>query len=223
VGIYTGFRKKRGDKARRPNLLTSARVLTTKTTEVLTFRVTGEHEADSTMPGSLSQTTKVVLPTVEPVEVRTIRKPGKRIHKGPQSLNHGSFWIAPCFATKVVPGKATTKAKAPRPHGKGYSVSIGEDGCTNISVRGHLSRFGYTAKNKHTKPVPATEFSPGKVVNNNLFELANITLEKSGRLFTATATVWNPESKVHKRIMVPRVRNKKEAIVALRTIHQIDC
>jgi hypothetical protein len=166
---------------------------------------------------------RLVLTVIDAIsEPKPTKRAGKRVHKGPQSLNHGGFWIAPCFATKVAHGKATTKAKAPRKN-KGFSVHIGEDGCTNISVRSHLTKHGYTVSNKHTKPAPATEFSPGKVVNNNLFELASISLEKSGRLFTATATVWNPEAKVHKRIVVPRVRNKKEAIVALRTIHQIKC
>jgi hypothetical protein len=169
---------------------------------------------------------RMVLTVIDAVsDVKPTKRAGKRIHKQPASLNHGGMWTVPVYATKVAHGKATTSAKAPRGR-KGFSVSIGEDGCTNISVKGHLFRYGYTSKNKHSVDAPDINsgmFDSGaKVVNNNLFELAKLTLDKCGRLFTATATVWNPESKVHKRIVIPRVRGKKDAIVALRTIHRIN-
>jgi hypothetical protein len=169
---------------------------------------------------------RMVLTVIDVVsEPKPTKRAGKRIHKQPATLNHGGVWTVPAFATKVAHGKATTKAKAPRER-KGFSVTIGEDGCTNISVKGHLFKYGYAAKNKHTVDAPDINsgmFDNGaKVVNNNLFELDKLTLDKCGRLFTATATVWNPESKVHKRIVIPRVRGKKDAIVALRTIHNIN-
>ena len=107
-------------------------------------------------------------------------------------------------------------------------MTIGEDGCTNVSVRGHLFVHGYTSKNKHSLDAPDTNgglFDSGaKIVDNNAFELASIKLEKQGRskLFTAICACWNPGDKVHKRIVVPNVRNKKEAIVVLRTAHNIN-
>lgn len=200
--------------------------MATQTTDVLTFRVTGEHESDSSMTGRDDLLRKCMLPTVEPVEIRVTRKPGKRKHKQAQTVNHDGAWSVPVFASQVLPRKCTTAAKASS-KGKGFSVTIGEDGCSNISVRGHLARFGYTSKNKHTQPAPATEFSPGKVISNaeHAWELVSITLEKQGntRYHTATCVVWNVEAKAHKRIVLPRVMNKKQAIIALRTIHQIDC
>jgi hypothetical protein len=158
---------------------------------------------------------RMVLTVIDAVSnPKPTKRSGKRVHKGPQSLNHGEFWTAPCFATKVVRGKATTKAKAPR------KPSVDRDGCARIRISDPVRN----RKNKHTvEPMPTQVGTYGKVVNNNHWELADIKLEKVGRLFTAHAYLWNPESRCHKPVTIPRVRNKKEALVALRTIHSVDC
>jgi hypothetical protein len=220
------MRRRRGDRARRKATNRGNRVCVEKVNRVTSYR-TGivERSFDNAYGG----TEKRMVLTVIDAESETLSKrAGKRKHKQAQTLNHNRSWSVPRFATKILPRKCTTKAKAPR-QSRGFTVTIGEDGCANVSVRGHLFVHGYTAKNKHSVDAPDINsgmFDSGaKVVNNNDFQLVKVTLEKQGRtkFHTATAIVWNPDSKMHKRIVLPRVRNKKEAIVALRTIHQIEC
>lgn len=222
--LNTPIKARRGDRARRAATNRNNRVCVesvSKPTRYLTGII--ERAFDNAYGGTEK---RMVLTVIDAVSGKKTRRAGKRIHKQAQTVNHGKVWTVPRYATKVAHGKATTKAKGPRER-KGFSVTIGEDGCTNILVRGHLFKYGYTSKNKHSIDAPDINsgmFDSGaKVVNNNLFELTKLTLDQIGRSkwFTATAVVWNPESRVHKRIVMPRVHNKKEAHVQLRTIHNI--
>lgn len=234
--LNTGIKSKRGDRAKRrlthyshlkDRLSKGSPSLTEfKVVRYLTGMV--ERSIDNAYGGTEKRMVLTVIDCVSDPKGKANNRTGPRKLRYANSVRHDGMWTVPSPATKVVRGKATTKAKAPRQR-KGFTVTIGEDGCANVSVRSHLFVHGYTAKNKHSVDAPDINsgmFDSGaKVVNNNAFELVKIDLDKIGRtkFHNATAIVWNPESRVHKRIVLPRVRNKKEAIVALRTIHNIEC
>ena len=234
--LNTPIRGRRGDRAKRR--LTHYNPYSDIRTErgcpsMTVFRVerflTGmvERDVENAYGGTEKRLVLTVIDAVAEPKGKANGRTGPRRHRQPQTLNAGHVWTVPRSATRIVEKreKRTKKDKAGR---KGFTVTIGDDGCRNVSVRSHLFVHGYTSKNKHSVDAPDINggmFDSGaKVVDNNAFELANITLESQGKtkLFTAVCACWNPAAKVHKRIVVPNVRNKKEAIVVLRTAHKIN-
>jgi len=97
-------------------------------------------------------------------EVKGRGKPGKRIHKQPSTIRHeGGYARVPSFATKALSRLCATKAKAE----KEKVPSLDEDGCKRISVRHHLTRFGYCSKNEHTVDPEAFEKPSGPKVKRS--------------------------------------------------------
>jgi hypothetical protein len=162
-----------------------------------------------------TETHKVLSVLATKTHAKVPRRAGKRIHKRAATLNHDGAWSTPSWGSKILPRFCVTKRKAP----KKKRPSVDRDGCARIRVSDPCSN----RKNIHTVEPTATQYGGGnKVLNAKGWTLVELSLEKSGpRVFTATAMCWHEEERYHKRVTVPRVRNKREAIVALRTIHQI--
>ena len=143
---------------------------------------------------------------------------GPRKYKRAQTLN-AKVHSVPTFARKALEKRLRRKLKGKRER-KGFTVTIGEDGCTNVAVRSHLFVHGYTAKNKHSVAAPATQYSGGTVLDNTAWEVVKIELIGSGKLKTAQILCRQPGFK--KRITIQRVRNRADARAMLKSIHGIE-
>jgi hypothetical protein len=212
--LNTPIKSKRGDRSRRQATNRKVRVCVESVGKVSRY-LTGYRERYAENAYGATEK-KLMLTVIEAVsEPKPTKRAGKRIHKGPQTLNQGAVRSVPRYATKVAHGKATTKAKAPRE----AKPSVDRDGCARVRVSDPVKN----RKNKHTvQPLPSQIGTFGKVSSANDWELHSIDLEKlTGKLFTAIAVCRNPVAHLKKTIEIPRVRNKAEAIVALKTIHRI--
>lgn len=178
-------------------------------TEVLTYRITGTHEARNTLhDGPLGFTRMVTLPTVEPVETRTVQRGGKRIHKSPQTLNMGA--VSTLYgATEIVERRVKAEGKEPKP----------------IDVQNIRIRNPKGLKNKHSKDAPKMAVCDGatKTVSSEGWKLKRIELHRIGvtKYSDAVAVCGHPDG-YSKSIVLRRVKSEQDAIAQLAIIHRIN-
>jgi len=238
-GTQSMTRRKRGDKVRRPLTHWSIydgwkRCSATAVHIVQRFHVKGTHVARNELDAD--NVLYPELPTVVVTKTKRVGKPGPRKNslRGTfQREVNGVHTVAPLSNIRPKP------EIDPTPRGPG----IDEDGCRIVKGSDPIKN----RKNIHTvEPYKFGQRSGPDVgktkdlgkgakrggkrapnspifANNMDFKLQALELHKvtQTKFFTAVCIVRNAEAKATKRIIIPRVRNKRNAIEILRIVHKI--
>jgi len=235
--IYTGLRKKRGDRSRRPSINRNNTVVTEKRFKVERYLTGYEEQYFENAFGGTEK--KRVLTVIDAVSnPKGTKKPGKRKHKQAQSLHfrgRGTCHTVPVAATEVV-SKGRVKGKGKPKH---EGPHFDKDGCFLVRVNNPLVEHGYTTHNKHTVDPEAFDSPSGPALTKSRIKLGDkpkptvvdnspdqwifhsIRMTGKSKLKTATIEVRNTLRKLKKTVQFNRVRNEIEALVMLQSVYGI--
>jgi hypothetical protein len=196
---------------------------------------------DNGLGGSVTKLVWTVLDAV--FDPKGKGKPGNRANKQPPTLNQGPVFTTASWATKILPRKCRTSAKAEAKQAKEKGPCFDEDGCIRIKIADPV----VGRKNKHTvNPLRFGEASGpdvGKTRNlgkgaklggrrastmpticdNSKYVLVGIKMDKvpGTKFYQATCKCRNAEAKLCKTLIIKRVRNKVQALARLTAEHGI--